>query len=342
MYHKKALTVVLVIVLAFLSGGCGGKGPNDTGTEEPPIVIKVGNTDTASRSTNLSMEWLAEYVAEETGGRMEVELYPEGALGDDPELCSGVLLGTNQVYFGFSSVLGGIVGPKLDILDLPFLYDSYDEWVEGSFEKGGLSIYNEMLEGSGYVCLDFMYNGMMNLCSTKKIYHNAEDMKGYRLRVSTAKMNVDLFRTLGADPIPMAWGEVVHSVQNGTVDGLTHSLGVFNDFSLYQDAPYITLTEHQSSPYIVLLSTEFLESMPADLRDIFVAGLHQACAKQREMERKLELEYVGNFVEKGATVYYCTEEEKQAFYERCKGIYADQREVTGPDIFDRFLATAGK
>jgi TRAP-type transport system periplasmic protein len=344
MKMKKVLILTLIVAMLCLTlAGCGGRGGSEgEASGDEPIIIKVGHTDTSSRSTNVSIEWLADYMAEQTDGRVVVEAYPDGQLGDDPELCKGLLLGTDQVYFGLSGVLGGIVGPKLDILDLPFLYSSYDQWVEGSFEKGGLEIYNELLEGSGYTCVDFMYNGMMNLASSKKVYRNSEDMAGYKVRVTSSEMNVAIFNALGANPTPMAWGEVYTSVVQGAVDGLTHSLGVFNDFKFYEYAPYITLTEHQSSPYTVVMSTEFLESLPEDIYDIWMDGLHQACAMQREMERELELEYVDNFIANGATVYASTEEEKAAFYALCDDIYAAQRDVTGADVFDRFLATAGK
>ncbi len=337
-----ALTLVLALVGATAVGCGGGGGGEEEAAAEEPIVIKVGHTDTSARSTNVCIEWLAEYMTEQTDGRVIVEAYPDGQLGDDPELCKGLLLGTDQVYFGLSGVLGGIVGPQLDIVDLPFLYTSYDQWVTGSFDNGGLEIYNELLEGTGYTCVDFMYNGMMNLCSSKKVYHNSADMAGYKVRVTASEMNVNIFKALGANPTPMAWGEVYTSVVQGAVDGLTHSLGVFNDFKFYEHAPYITLTEHQSSPYTVVMSTEFLESLPDDIYDIWMDGIHQACEKQRTMERELELQYVDDFVANGATVYACTEEEKAAFYALCADIYENQRDVTGADVFDRFLATAGK
>ena len=345
----RRLALILVLALLGISAtACGGNVPDSTAPEPEaeetldPIIIKVGHTDTSARSTNVSIEWLADYMAEKTDGRVIVEAYPDGQLGDDPEICKGLLLGTAQVYFGLSGVLGGIVGPELDIVDLPFLYQSYDEWVKGSFENGGLEIYNELLEGTGYTCVDFMYNGMMDLCSSKKVYHNSDDMAGYKVRVTSSEMNVKIFDALGANPTPMAWGEVYTSVVQGAVDGLTHSLGVFNDFKFYEYAPYITMTEHQSSPYTVVMSTDYLESLPTDIRDIFLDGLHQACAMQRDMERELELGYVDTFIENGATVYYSTPEEKQAFFDLCTDIYAEQREITGADVFDRFLATAGK
>lgn len=344
---KRGLALVLAVGLALLLiAGCSPEEESGTtpGGETPdePIIIRVGHTDTSARSTHVCMEWLAEFMDEKTDGRVVVEVYSDGQLGDDPELCRGLLLGTTQVYYGLCGVLGGIVGTKLDILDLPFLYNSYDEWVEGTFGKGGIEIYNELLEGSGFVNVDFMYNGMMNLCSSKRVYHNHEDMKGFKVRVTDSELNVATLEAMGANPTPMSWGEVYTSVAQGALDGLMHSLGVFNDFKFYEMAPYFTISEHQSSPYTVVMSTEFLESLPDDIYDIWMDGIQQACAKQREMERKLELQYIEDFRDVGATVYELTPEEKTAFYERCGDIYAHQKEVTGGDVFDRFMATAGK
>ncbi|MDR0851515.1 MAG: TRAP transporter substrate-binding protein [Clostridiales Family XIII bacterium] len=351
-FKKIFVVAISVMLIVALASGCGrpaasGTGGTDNGvtggTSDQIFVVKIGHTDTGDRSTNASILWLAEYLDEKTNGQIKVEAYPDGQLGDDPEMCKGLLLGTDQVYFGLAGVLGGIVGPKLDVVDLPFLYNSYDEWETGMFDNGGLALYNELLEGSGYTCVDLMYNGMMNLCSSKKVYHNSADMAGYKVRVTSSELNVKIFEAIGASPTPMSWGEVYTSVVQGTVDGLTHSLGVFNDFSFWEYAPFITIAEIQSSPYTVVMSTAFLEELDqAGLQEVFLDGLHQACAQQRQNERELELSYIDKFEKEGATVYTLTTDEKNAFYDKCQDIYAAQRDVTGSEVFDKFLKTAGK
>ncbi len=343
---KKVMAIILVVALLLVTVvGCAsgrGEDANTDSENQEPIVIKISNTDTSSRSTNVACQWFKEYMAEQTDGRVVVEVYPDGQLGDDPEACKGLLLGTVEIYFGLSGVPGSIIGNRLDVVDLPFLYDSYDDWVTGSFEKGGLDLYNELLEDSGYYCLDFMYNGMKSLISTEKVYHNTDDLKGYKLRITPTDMNLAIWKALGANPTPMAWGEVYTSLVQGTIDGLDHSLGVFNDFKFYENAQYVTLTEHQSSPYTVMTSTKFMDSLPEDIKPIFLEGIKQTCEMQRADERALEEVYVQNFLDAGATVYELTKEEKDALYMECESVYEMQRERTGAEIFDAFLATAGK
>ena len=344
MKMRKILTLILVaaVVLAAFSG-CSRRGGDAKAVDsENPIVVKISNTDTGYRSTNVACEWFKEYMAEKTDGAVVVEVYPDGQLGDDPESCKGLLLGTVDIYFGISGVAGSIIGNKLDILDLPFLYDTFEDWEKGSFEKGGLDIYNELLEGSGFYCLDFMYNGMKSLVSSKKNYHNTDDLQGYKLRITPTDMNLAVWQALKANPTPMAWGEVYTSLVQGTIDGLDHSLGVFNDYKLYEHAKYVTLTQHQSSPYTVLTSDKFMDSLPEDIKPIFLEGVKQMCAKQRAAEHDLEKDYIANFEAAGSIVYDLTKEEKGALYDACADVYAMQRERTGAELFDKFLATAGK
>lgn len=344
---KKAVALILVgALLCTTAVGCGKRGgstsESNASDNKEPITIKISNTDSGNRSTNVACEWFKEYMAEKTDGRVVIEVYPDGSLGDDPEACKGLALGTVDLWFGLSGVPSSIIGAKLDVLDLPFLYNSYEDWESGSFEKGGLDLYNQLLEGSGYYCLDFMYNGMKSVISSKKVYHTTDDFNGFKIRITPTDMNLAVWQALGANPTPMAWGEVYTSLVQGAVDGLDHSLGVFNDFKFYENAPYVTLTKHQSSPYTVMTSTKFMDSLPEDIRGIFKDGVAQMCEKQRANEHGLEAKYIETFKEANATVYELTEEENAALYEACSDVYKAQREKTGAEIFDAFLKTAGK
>lgn len=348
---KKTLSLVLVCsMICLLSAGCRGGGTpsaaptGSAGSEsaapaEETYVIKIAHTDSSSRSTNVCGEWLGEYLSEKTNGRVTVEMYPDGQLGDDPDLAAGVKLGTVTMYFGLASVISSIVGAEASCVDLPYLYSSYDEWVKGTFENGGLELFNKALEGSGYTCLDMEYNGMRNVISRDKVYHNADDLKGTKIRISQNELNIALWQAMGANPTPMAWGEVITSLSQGTVNALDHSLGVFNDFRLYEIAPYVTITNHCSSPYPLVCSTEWLNSLPDDIREIVVDGVHQMCQTQRDTERANELQYLKDFEAAGATIYELNADEIAAFKEAVKPVYDQWRAEVGDDVIDAWLAT---
>ena len=97
---KKIISILLVLTMVFALAGCGGGGTEPEA--EDTILIRIGHTDSSTRSTNTAGLWLADYLAEETDGRVVVEMYPDGQAGDDPDMAAGVKLGTIEFYFGLA------------------------------------------------------------------------------------------------------------------------------------------------------------------------------------------------------------------------------------------------
>lgn len=341
-----ALLLIFVMTISLVTGCSRPAAPqgdsNESKNEDAPIIVKIGHTDSSTRSTHVWSVWLGEYLEEKAPGKFKVEVYPDGQLGDSPDMVAGVKLGTLSLEFDLSSVITSVAGPKSSCIDLPFLYPTYEDWIEGTFENGGLELFNELIADSGYYCLDMYYNGMRQVLSANKTYHSADDLKGQKIRIAQNDLNIELWKAMGGNPTPMAWGEVITSLSQGTVDALDHSLGVFNDFSLHEIAPYITLTNHASSPFPIICSTEWLNSMPEDLREIFKEGVRLAAEQQRAEERANEMKYIERFKNEGATVEELTPEEVQAFIESVQPVYDMWREKVGDEVMDAWLATVPK
>ena len=279
---------------------------------------------------------------ERAPGKFKVEVYPDGQLGDTPDLVAGVKLGTVTMMFDLSAAITAAAGPQSGCIDLPYLYPTYEDWVEGTFKNGGLELFNRCIKDQGYYCIDMYYNGMRQVASVKRNYRNSEDLKGQKVRIAQNELNVALWNAMGGNPTPMAWGEVITSLSQGTIDALDHSLGVFNDFSLHEIAPYITLTNHASSPFPIVCSLEWINSLPADSRKILEDAVHEVAAKQRDEERANEKKYIERFKNEGASVVELTPAEVAAFQESVKPVYELWRKKAGSDVVDEWLKTAPK
>ena len=323
----KKISLLLVIILSlFTFISCR---PSETKKEDSnlPIVIKIGSTDSSSRSTNVWSVELGKILEEKAPGKFQVEVYPDGQLGDTPDLVAGVKLGTVTMMFDLSAAITAAAGPESACIDLPYLYPTYDDWVKGTFENGGLELFNEYLKKQGYYCIDMYYNGMRQVASVKRNYHNSDDLKGQKIRIAQNELNVDMWQAMGANPTPMSWGEVITSLSQGTIDALDHSLGV----SLHKIAPYITLTNHASSPFPIVCSLDWINSLPEDLRQILEESVHEVAKKQREEERANELKYIERFKSEGATVEELTPDEVKAFQEKGLKLFL---EIRGRKIYE--------
>ncbi len=334
---KLLSSVVMLLILAIVLVGCNGG--TAAGKEEGPIVIKIGHTDSSQRSTHLYSVALGEYLEKNAPGKFKIEVYSDGSLGDTPDLVSGIKTGTVTMMFDLSSVITAATGPNSTCIDLPYLYSSFDEWEKGMFENGGLELFNETIADAGYYCIDMYYNGMRQVISKKKVYHNTDDFAGQKIRIAQNDLNIEIWKAMNANPTPMAWGEVVTSLSQGQIDALDHSLGVFNDFNLHEIAPYVTLTNHASSPFPIICSKEWIESLDPDLRKVLEDGVKEVAAQQRKEEFAKEQGYIERFIAEGAEVYELTPDELKAFQESVQSVYEYQKGIVGEEMINKWLAT---
>lgn len=338
---SKKLTLLVLVILVSLSSlvGCGGEQGSKNLTEDGKILIKMGHTDSSQRSTNEWSEALGEYLEKEAPGKFEVEVYSDGQLGDTPDLVSGIKIGTVTMMFDLSSAITSATGPDSTCIDLPYLYPSFEDWEEGMFENGGLELFNETLKDSGYYCMDMYYNGMRQVISKDKVYKNTDDFKGQKVRIAQNDLDIEIWKAIGANPTPMAWGEVITSLSQGQINALDHSLGVFNDFNLHEIAPYVTLTNHASSPFPIICSRDWIESLdPAD-REVLEAGIKEVAKKQRAEEYAKEQDYIKRFKDSGAEVYELSDSEIKSFEDAVQPVYDYQRKLVGDEMVDKWIKT---
>ena len=335
---KKLAALLSAVLFLLSSSGCSALRIGGTALAEP-IVIKIGHTDSATRSTHLWSVWLGDYLEEKAPGKFTVEVYPDGELGDTSELIAGLKDNTVTMVFDLSSVVAAAAGPEAACIDLPYLYPTYEDWLVGTFENGGLALFQNSLKDYGYYCIDMYYNGMRQIISRTGPYHSPDDVAGQKIRIARNLLNIELWHAMGAYPAPMAWGQVVDALEKGQIDALDHSLGVFNDFSLHKIAPYITLTNHASSPFPIITSLDWINSLPADLRTILEAGVREMAQQQREEERALESSYLDYFRQDGAIVVELTETETEAFTAAVQPVYDVWRDIAGDKVVDQWLAT---
>ena len=337
---KKVPAILCLFFL--LSSLLSCTAPPNNSVDSEPVLIVIGHTDSATRSTHLWSVWLHEYLEQQAPGKFIVEVYPDSELGDTIELIEGLKENTVNMVFDLSSVVAAAAGPEAACIDLPYLYPTYEEWLVGTFENGGLQLFQDSIKNYGYYCIDMYYNGMRQVISRTGFYHSTADVEGQKVRIARNLLNIELWQAMGAYPAPMAWGGVVDALEKGQIDALDHSLGVFNDFSLHEIAPYITLTNHASSPFPIITSLEWIDSLDPELRKILEEGVHEMARQQREEERARESEYLERFRNEGATIEELTDEEIADFIQAMQPVYNAWRIVAGDKAVDEWIATIPK
>ena len=121
-------TAILVIVLGLGITGCGaaGDGQGSTANGSTEYVIRLGHSDTEDNLINVSLQHYAEYVKEQTGGRVVIRLYPNEELGDNTDMAQQLVTGQLDAMMMPQGV-EATYAPKIATLGLPFLFTSYEQ-----------------------------------------------------------------------------------------------------------------------------------------------------------------------------------------------------------------------
>lgn len=357
MKQLKLLTILMLLAMSLVCfAACGEEAEQPTGgevaggeeaggSEEVENVLNIiyCNTDTEARATIQAGYWLEEYVESETNGAITVDVYANNVLGDDAEVLKGMPLGTTANVFSGMGVVAEIVGTGGALVDMPFVHSSYEDWYNGIYNLGGLDLYNQVLEGSGYVCYDLQYAGAKHLTSAFQNYTSLDELQGFKIRCTNNEMNLTLWTDLGLNPTPVAWGELYTALQQGTVDGMEHSLGIIVDQRFYEPNPYITLTYHTWCPYGAFYHESWFNTIPEEWQDFVLDALHQSTMVQHEMELDDEAnKWMATLEENGVSVTEMPQETLDEMRALAEGTYDFMRAECGADIVDAYIATGGQ
>ena len=229
------------------------------------------------------MHKFADLVAAKSGGKIKVNLFPNGVLGGDGPVVSAIQGGTIEMASMNSGYLAGQV-KDFEVFDFPFMFSNSkeaDAVVDGPFGKK----MHAKLEAKGLIGLTYWELGFRNITNSKRPITKVEDIAGLKLRVIPTAINVDWVKALGANPTPMSFGEVYAALEQGAIDGQENPLTVIAANKLFEVQKYATLTNHQYNPQSVLMSKKFWDTLNAAEKKIISDAAIESTAFQRQQAR---------------------------------------------------------
>lgn len=245
------------------------------------ITLKLGWTtgDGAQDPYAIGARAFKEEIEQRSGGRIEVQLFPNRALGDERPMLDGMRLGTVDMGIITNAVIAQIE-PAFQINDMPFLFR--DEAQAQRVLDGPVGDQlRQRLDGRGIVALGYMEGGFRHMINNVRPINTPDDVKGVKFRVLQSPIYIGLFTSLGGTAVPMAWGETFTAVQQGAVDGLEIPAAVIDANKYNEVTRYLSLTNHIYSMIGLLISKRAFDRLPADLKTAVQEAGRAATAKQR-------------------------------------------------------------
>lgn len=297
------------------------------------MKLKLGHVAPEAQPYAKAAVKFAELVKQYTNGNVEVQIFPNSLLGDQRDLLEGLQLGSIDIALTSSAVLASFM-PKVQVFDLPFMFRDAEhvyKVVDGPLAK---EIYAGD-EAKKMKVIATWENGFRDISNNKHAVKTPDDMKGIKIRVMENKLYIEMFKALGAEPTPMARGELFTALQTGIVDAQDNPIGQTYTSRFYEVQKHITLSGHTYSPEPMVFSLATWNKIPAKEQAAVLKASAEAAKYNRDLDESLQQDYIKKSEEKGMAVTILTAQQKKMFQDKMKPVWDMFSAKIGKDLIQK-------
>nr|WP_244505109.1 TRAP transporter substrate-binding protein [Pelagibacterium luteolum] len=291
------------------------------------IVLRSSDTHPDGYPTVEAVRHMGELLMERSHGRIGIEVYHSSQLGEEADAIEQTRLGVIDVIRASFGPFNNII-PETKVPSLPYIFRSTDHMrsvVDGDVGADILAAF----EPHGLIGLAFYDAGARSFYTGNTPVRSIEDMAGQKFRVMQSDLFVDMVVALGADAVPMPYGEVYSAIQTGVIDGAENNPPSYESSAHVEVAGYYTLDEHLIVPEILAISKSTWDRLSPEDQALIQQAATDSVAYQRELWDAAEAAALETVVANGAEII---EIDKQPFIDAMAPVY--ERYVDTPELQD--------
>ena len=252
-----------------------------TGRAAPRQALTAADVHVDGYPTVMAVRRIGEILERETGGRLGTRVYHAGQLGREGDTVNLARFGALDITRVNMAALNNMF-PATRILSLPYVFDSVAHLRRALDGEPGRAILREF-ERRDLVGLAFYDAGARCFYNARHPVRAPADLAGLKIRVPPSDIFMDLVRTLGANPTPLAFGEVFSALQTGLIDGAENNWQTFHTSRQFEVAHHWSQTEHSYSPEALLMSRARFDALAPPDRELLRAAAAESVPYMREL-----------------------------------------------------------
>lgn len=271
-------------------------------------------------------------IEEKSGGKIEVVVYPYGALGTSADLTELVTAGVLQLANASPGHLGTLV-PEIQVFSLTYLLSENNDANKKVLTQGR-TIYEVLgkdFEEKGLSLLTMYPEGEMVWTTNKEVRAPA-DFDNFKMRVMVSPMLIEAYKAFGASPTPLPYGEVYGGLQLKQIDGQVNPIFAIEEMKFYEVSDYMIWAGQQQFTTTLVGSSDWYNSLPADTRKMLDATIDELADYIFEVQDQFNKERLEKIkqAKPDLKMIELTEEERAVFREASMKARESFIEMTGP------------
>ena len=264
----------------------------------------------------------AELVNEKSDGRIEVQVYPAGQMGEMTDILTAVQSGSMQMTRTNPSWLADAGVSSMNLLALPFVFDDLDSANKVLDSDVGQKILNQVEESDTMVkALGYLEpSGRYFFFKNKKVA-NLKDIAGLKIRVQTNDLATKMVSSLGASATPISYNELYSSLQTGIVDGADNPLKGILNMSFYEVGSYVLDMPHQYEASVIIINSDFFNSLSEEDQAVINEAMEEGAEYFKQISDEALEGYRSQLEEKG--MEFVTPDDPQEWKDAAQTIYSE-------------------
>jgi tripartite ATP-independent transporter DctP family solute receptor len=258
--------------------------------EAAEFTYKYGGNLPANHPTMMAVQRAADRIKKETGGRLEIRVFPNNQLGSDTDMLSQLRSGGLEFFTLAGTILSTFV-PAAAIDGVGFAFKSEDDVWKAM--DGDLGAYvRGQIRKSNLVVMDKIWgHGYRHVTTNMRSVKTPDDLKGLKIRMPVTQLWTSMFKELGASPSSINFSETYSALQTKVVDAQENPLSVIQVAKLFEVQKYLSLTRHIWGGYWFLANQRAFGRLPANVQEVVTRVFNETALEQRAELAKLEASY---------------------------------------------------
>jgi C4-dicarboxylate-binding protein DctP len=315
------LSMTALLSASLLACGSGSKGTetmtssgtSTTGTEFPAMTIKLAGATADTSSQTVGAMKFRDIVKEKTGGKVEVQVFPNLQLGSLREQTEMAQFGSVELSMSLVSTLSTF-DENLKVMEFPFLWptDEAKLWKVADGKAGEQAL--KSLESKGFHAFGIWAGGYKALTTGEKgPIMSPSDLKGMKFRVIPSPTLIEQYKTWGANPTPVDFAELYTALQSKVVDGQENPLETIATQNHHEVQKNLMIMNHGYQFHMLVANKQWFDGLTPELKQVLTDAEKEARLFARDYNQKKDSEYLKLLKDKGMAEYRLTSEQIKPF-----------------------------
>jgi tripartite ATP-independent transporter DctP family solute receptor len=234
----------------------------------------------------VGLKFMAEEVTKRSNGSINMVFHGGTLLNKELEIMDAVRSG--NVAIGSPIGAASTVFPELGVFLTPYLVRDYEhayKMFNGQIGKD----FDDVLQKKYKMKLLFFFDyGFRHFWNNRRPINSPADLKGLKMRVQQGRVFADTVNGLGANAVPMPWGEVIPATQQGVIDGADLPIVNINALKVYEVAKFASMSYHNYGPTLVVANLDIWNGLGADQQKLILDVGREAQQKIRQATESVD------------------------------------------------------